>query len=311
MPLPVVTVPTFPNVPNVAGVPALLRSAVGTVNTLTGTLRGVLDVPSGIFTGEVSGLLTQANGQLGAIVATARGVLDASNNINAVLQGAIGGNLLGSLTGVVDRVTGVIQARVSGVVSQLTGSLGVLTGDGAAVVTQASAFNWGIFTADGAPVLVGDSVAAVDYARDFRVATFPVEQGSFESYNKVELPIDLRLTFMKGGTVAERGDFLAACDIAQTSLDLCNVATPEATYTEMNVVHVSYDRNAQQGANLLRVDVGLQRIRAYASASFTNTKAPAGAADVNAGPVQTTTPTPPQSAAVTAAVARSPIGPPV
>lgn len=311
MPFPTVTVPRFPNVPNVPGVPAVLRSALGAQNLLTGTLQGVLDARSGVVTGSLVGFLTQSSGQVGAIVGTVRGVLDDANNFSGALTGALGGNLTGALTGVIDRVTGVVQAGVSGVLSQLTGSLGSLTGDGAAVTAQAAPFQWGIFTAGGAPVLTGDNVFAVTYARDYRVATFPVERGSFESYNKVEQPIDLMLTFTKGGTVAERGTFLAMCDIAQTSLELYSVATPEATYTEMNVVHIAYDRTAASGATLLRVDVGLQRVRAYATATFTNTKSPDGTADVNAGPVQAVPPTPTQAGAVTAAVARSPIGPPV
>lgn len=309
MPFPIVTVPQFPNVPNVPGVPAVLRSAAGAVNSFTGTLQGTVDTANSIVQGSVVGFLTQSTGQAGALIGTVRGIVDGSNNFSGVLAGALGGNMVGTLTGVVDRVTGVVRAGVSGVLSQLTGSLGPITGDGPAVIAQATPFEWGIFTSGGAAVLTGDNVVALDYSRDFRVPTYPVERGSFESYNKVEQPIDLRLTFTKGGTVAERATFLAACDAAQKSLDLYSVATPEATYTEMNVTHVSYDRQAAKGAGLLTVEVGLQRIRAYATAAFTNTKAPGGAADINAGPVQAVTPTPPQSVAIDSALAGAPLSP--
>jgi hypothetical protein len=292
----------FPNVPNVPGVPNIKRAVSGVVNTLTGSLTGSLDPLSGVFSGNIAGFIAQSSGQTSAMVGTLRGVLDVNNNLNAALSGLLSGNVLGSLTGTVDRATGVIRANLLGVVSQLAGSFGR---PAAINVTAAPPFQWGVFTAAGTPVLVGDSVAGLDYNREFNVATFPVERGTFESYNKVEVPFQVRVAFMKGGTVAEKNSFLSACELALASLDLYNVATPEFTYTEMNVVGLSYDRTAAKGAGLMSVEVRLQRIRAYAATAFTNTKSASGAADVNAGPVQPATPTPPQSVAVTESRSRA------
>lgn len=302
MPLPNITVPAFPNVPNVPGVPPLVRSALASANSFAGTLTGSLDPRTSVFTGQLSGILTQATGQAGAIIGTVRGVLDSANNFTATLSGVVGGNLVGTLTGLVDRATGVIRATVAAAVTQINGVLGVLTGDSLSLLTQAEPFKWGIFSSTGAPVIVGDNVKALDFNRDFRIVDYPVEKGTFESYNKVETPLEVRVTFTKGGSVAERADFLAACDIALSSLDLVSVATPEMTYTEMNVVHVGGDRNHESGANLLTVEVGLQRVRATAVTAFTagQTKTPSGAGDKNAGPVQAVDPTDTQTRAVAA-----------
>jgi len=306
MPLPILSVPAFPNVPNVPGVPNVARSAAGVVNTLTGLLTGSVDPASGVFSGSVAGLLARSSGQTGAVAGTLRGILDVNNRFNATLSGALGGDVLGALTGTVDRVSGVIRANLSGVVSQLTGSLGSFT---AANVTAAPPFVWGVFTATGSPVLVGDNVAGLEYHATTNIATFPVERGTFESYNKVDIPLMVRIVFTKGGTVSEKANFLAKCEIAKSSLDLYNVATPEFTYTEMNVTTIAYDRSAAKGNGLMVVEITLQRVRAYAAAAFSNTKTDSGAGVVNAGPVQAATPTSTQSVAIDDALAGAPLGP--
>lgn len=306
MPLPIIVVPPFPNVPSAPGVPPVLRSAVGAVNSLTGGLTGVLDVRTGAFTGSVAGVLAQASGQVGTALGTLRGVLDASNNLSGILSGNVGGQVVGALTGVVDRVTGVIQAKISGVVDGLTGGFAALSGDSPTINAEAEPFQWGIYLSSGAPAITGDNVAAVEYTRDFRIATFPIESGGFESYNKVAQPYSVRLTFTQGGTVADRTAFLDAVEAAQASLDLYDVATPEKTYVGLNVVHVDMRRTSKNGATLLTVDVGLEQVRTAAAAAFSNTKAPSGADGVNAGAVQPAAPTPPQAVAIDSALAGAP-----
>lgn len=296
MPQPVISVPAFPNVPFAPGVPPLARSVAGAVNTLTGTTDGSFDTVTGALTGSVAGLLTQSGGEVTAITATLRGVLDDVGNVSGVLQGVVGGNLTGALTGVIDRVSGVVQGGISGVVSQLTGgTIGALT-DSGDVSAQTEPFIWGIFTAAGAAAITGDTVVALDYRAEWQVSNYPVEQGGFQSYNKVEEPYLIRVTFTKGGTEQERTDFLASVDAAIKSLDLYSVLTPEKTYANVNVTGQSMRRVRDNGATLLTVEVMCQQIRETATAAFSNTKEPSGAGDVNAGSVQTAPPTTTQTA---------------
>src|SRR6185437_6935495 len=132
---------------------------------------------------------------------------------------------------------------------------------------------WGIFAAAGEPLIIADSVLAVDYRREFRISDYPQEQGGFASYNKVQLPADVRVTFTKGGQEFEKAAFLASVDSALDSLDLCYVITPEMNYPNMNVVHYDYRRMARSGASLLIVDVWLEEVRPTASAQFTQAQA--------------------------------------
>lgn len=291
MPQPVIPVPPFPNVPNAPGVPPLLRAA-GVGNTIAGTITGVRDAATGGFTAAVRGVVLLSTGQAGALVGTLRGVLDGAMNFSAALSGGISGQVIGVMAGTIG-AAGDLAGTITGAVERLTGDLSALGADSAGVSAQADPFQWGIFDADGNAVVVGDSVEAFEEAKEYRVADYPLEEGAFESYNKVETPQEIRLTFKKSGTVAERAAFLTSLDTALKSLDIYSVATPEATYPSVNLVHRDMRRTAEKGAQLLTVDVGVRQVRTTAQTAFTNSKDPAGAATVNDGPVQ---PAPPHAA---------------
>ena len=153
--------------------------------------------------------------------------------------------------------------------------------------------SWGIFDDGGNPVLTGDCVAEVGYRSESRISDYPVEQGGFASYNKVQLPIVGLVSFMVGGADRDRAAFLKTAQGLQTSLDLYSIVMPEITYPSVNVTGINYRRTSRQGATLLRVEVMFEEVRVTAQATFTNTATPSGASPVNSGTVAPTTP--PQS----------------
>lgn len=147
---------------------------------------------------------------------------------------------------------------------------------------------WGIFTQDGDPVVDPDNVASIDDGIEYRIANYPLEAGSFESYNKVTTPREIRIAMTKGGTLPERQDFLKTLKALEPKLDLYNVSTPEETFLNMNIAAVRKSRTQSSGATMLTVEVTLQEIRIAAPAAFSNSKEPSGADPVNNGQVQTT-----------------------
>lgn len=147
---------------------------------------------------------------------------------------------------------------------------------------------WGIFDDDGQPVITGDSCLSFEYAKDSRVADFPIENGGFESYNKVDLPADCKITFAIGGTTAARSDFLQYMRDAISALDLFFCVTPDISYGDMNIVHYDYRRTVESGVQLMAVDIWLREIREAAAPEFTSTKSPTGEATKNNGTVQAT-----------------------
>lgn len=156
---------------------------------------------------------------------------------------------------------------------------------------------WGIFTPTGAPLVVAESVLGVRLRKEMRVPDYPMEQGAFRSYNKVQMPFDALVKLALGGDSAARAAFLTQIGQLVDSLDLCAVVTPEATYQSANIVHFDYSREAHQGAGMIVVDLWVREIRLSGSAIGSNSKSASGTKPVNGGTVQSTAPTSVQSSA--------------
>lgn len=125
---------------------------------------------------------------------------------------------------------------------------------------------WGIFTQDGDPVLVGDAVNSVEYARDYRISDYPQERGAFASYNKVRVPYQAKVGFLIAET---RADFLNNVEQTVASLNLVFVTTPEITYPNANLTHYNYRRVARNGVTLILVEVWCEEIRIVAPPTTT------------------------------------------
>lgn len=136
------------------------------------------------------------------------------------------------------------------------------TEDGAVGLPSAQKLDWGIYPSGGsAKVLEPDSIVALDYRREWALPGYPVEEGSFEVYNKVARPFEVRLRMAKGGSVADRKAFREALEKVCASLDLYDIVTPDAVYLSVNVTHLGLAQSAQSGVTLLSFDIGLQQIR--------------------------------------------------
>jgi hypothetical protein len=197
----------------------------------------------------------------------------------------------------------------------------ILAADAAQLVKAFAPPQWGIFDQFGGPLLVGDSVVAVDYRREYRISDYPVEQGGFGSYNKVAEPYDIRVTIAVSGkgtilsnlatggalgaiftgvdtAVINRTQFLNQLENSAQSLDLVDVHTPEYTYIGLNIVHHDFRREARNGVTLLTVDIWLREVRVTATSQFTQTQDPSGANAQSSGTVQAASPTPAQAGAI-------------
>lgn len=139
---------------------------------------------------------------------------------------------------------------------------------------------WGIFDSKGKPLgdpakfsgIIGAalstaglgstmSTGSVDYSKETRVSDFPIERGSFASYNKVETAASPAVTLLLTGSEKDRRTFLQAIDIACKSTDLYSVVTPEITYRNYSIERYNYQRSSNKGATLLTVEITLKEIR--------------------------------------------------
>lgn len=131
---------------------------------------------------------------------------------------------------------------------------------------------WGIFTNEGKQVLFPDSFLAIDKRENWRVSDYPIEGGGFSSYNKVATPYGSVITLAKGGSQDERNEFRKTLTQLCASLDLFKIITPDDIFLNANIEAVGYARRADQGANVIIVDITFREIRNAPSIRYSQTR---------------------------------------
>jgi hypothetical protein len=143
---------------------------------------------------------------------------------------------------------------------------------------------WGVFL-DGAKAFDYHSIVDFDYKQDWPTSDYPVEDGGFQSYDKVELPFDVRVRVARGGTESDRESLLSSVRAAAGTLDLFDVVTPEQTYSDCNITHVDFKRSSAGGVGLIIIDIWFTEIRQTSTSNFTQTQQPGNSGQVNTGNV--------------------------
>ncbi len=164
---------------------------------------------------------------------------------------------------------------------------------------------WGLFFF-GIPVLPTNSTVSFDFKQDWIVSDYPVEAGSFMSYDKVQLPFDARLRVTSGPDEVSRiallnliqvltnsSSLLQALSTAITSLTgftlpsvplfLFDAVTPEATYTGCTISHYDYRRRSDSGLGMIVMDIWLTQVKQVASTAFQSVISAASAGTVGTG----------------------------
>ncbi len=135
------------------------------------------------------------------------------------------------------------------------------------------------------------STAEFDYAADAPISNYPQERGSFQSYNKIVLPWDVKMRITCSGGLAQRQAFFSTIDALRRSLALYDLVTPERVYVSCNCEHVDYRRNAERGVTMIQSDLWFKQVEVKTAALFTNTQQPGEAAQQSIGNVQPQDPT--------------------
>jgi hypothetical protein len=168
---------------------------------------------------------------------------------------------LGNQVGIAPNSQTTLQALEGALASQITGSI--------------------------APQL---STLSLEFMKESRVSDFPLEQGGFASYNKVQTPASPVVTLILQGQESDRTYLLQAIDAACTSTNLYNVVTPTVNYQNYTVERYSYTRKSDRGLTLLIVEVALKEIRqvtpAYSTSPIVAPVNPAASQQVSGGTVQ-------------------------
>ena len=171
----------------------------------------------------------------------------------------------------------------------VTSGSNALIGLGGAAIIRAIFGNvWGLVNEFGVPVVLADNVLGLSFQSASTIVNAPIEGGSFASYNKIATPSQAVVQMSKGsGGALMRGAFLAQLLALEGSTLKFYVISPEFVHRNMSITNVDYARSAQEGVQLIVVNVSLEEVREVkVNYSFEEVEAPSDAKAVDGGSVQ-------------------------
>lgn len=122
--------------------------------------------------------------------------------------------------------------------------------------------NWGVYLS-GTTTRAFDvsSVAELDIGGESHVSDYPLEDGTFATYNKVRTPNMFAIRMMRDGSQAQRAAFLNWLQIKTGSLELFDVLCPERSYLNATLKSYRVSRTSGSGASMVIADCVFQEIR--------------------------------------------------
>ena len=135
---------------------------------------------------------------------------------------------------------------------------------------------WGIYLPGTSTKAISvSSVIAMDIAGAADVSDYPIEQGSFVSYNKVVLPDVFQFRIAQDGFEANRTSLLDWLQRVKNGLDVFDVVCPEFVYPNATLIRYTIRRTAGNGASMITADCVFQQVREKpAKYSTSNTAKP-------------------------------------
>lgn len=146
---------------------------------------------------------------------------------------------------------------------------------------------WGVFDQDGNAVIQPDSYQGFDNQNRWKISQFPIQDGDFQSYNKVVIPRTITLKLTQGGSLQQRSTLLAAIQAISADTNLYNIISPEGTYLNFNCEGSTLRRMGRDGAYFFAdLDVHFTNIKQATSVYSATTANTAGALNPSALPAQ-------------------------
>jgi hypothetical protein len=150
--------------------------------------------------------------------------------------------------------------------------ISLLTDD---LVSPPQTNQWGIFL-NGEAVVLADNVLSLEFKQEFSICDYPVEGGSFASYNKVQRPAEAKVRFSAGTDLPTRTAFLQSVQNVIGDTNLYDIVSPEVTYINFNFIHQDYKRTATEGNGLISLDIWCREVRPASSSTSNTTTSTSG-----------------------------------
>lgn len=120
---------------------------------------------------------------------------------------------------------------------------------------------WGLISENMEDIVPFQTIVSLQISDQSKVVTTIIENGSFASYNKTDLPSEIKLTAILAGDVPEQQSSLAILRTYKKITDIVGVLTPFEYYDHMNLTGIVVSRTVENGATQTFVDLTLEEIR--------------------------------------------------
>lgn len=124
-----------------------------------------------------------------------------------------------------------------------------------------------------------------------QVTSYPVENGAFATYNKVQDPSLHRVTLAKQGSNTEFAAIIAKLDEYKVAAKKLHIATPSTLYAPATLESYNFKHTQESGAGLLIVELELVEVceveTSVTTTVITKPKNPTSSRKKNTGKTQT------------------------
>lgn len=152
---------------------------------------------------------------------------------------------------------------------------------------------WCLVSEHGGPVVNFTSFLELDVQNQGKVLSYPVEQGSFASYNKAEEAADLLVKLGSQGLPYKHEVIISTLKKFQREAVKLSVISPFNFWPSMTLESFSHSHKREAGATMLVVDLRLIEVREVVSqttnVTITKPRNPTSAPTKNGGKVQPVT----------------------
>ena len=130
-----------------------------------------------------------------------------------------------------------------------------------------------------------DSFFGFGYNKTNNIVQYPIEQGSFSTYNKQVLPFALNVILIKSGLSlpTQKKTFIKKINEYADKAKYVDVITPSGTYLNCTISGVQFQNMPDEGADLIAVKLTISEIRQLPSETAFEVKKPSVSARVLQG----------------------------
>lgn len=130
-----------------------------------------------------------------------------------------------------------------------------------------------------------DTFFGFEFSSSSTLPSYPIQNGSFRNYNKVNNPNNLRVSIAVSGNKSVLKTAIELLSKYNEGTQLVDVVTPFKTFISYNLTNMNYELKSGEAVSRLTIEFDIYEIR-QSTVAFSNVSSPNFSNNVNGGKVQ-------------------------